>query len=180
MQRRSLLLAPLLPLAALLTSGCAALSAALSAPRSVAPSIMSPDFIVDALLDLAEVKQGDRLYDLGCGDGRIVIGAARRGATSVGVDIDPGQIRLADAAAATAKVSDRVHFLVTDLFTLDLRDATVVSLYLGEEANEKLMPRLRSELKRGTRIVSHEFSMGSWKPERKIWVGGRALYRWII
>jgi cyclopropane fatty-acyl-phospholipid synthase-like methyltransferase len=184
MQRRSFLLAPLLPMASMAAmaamttlAGCAGISQ----PRSAARSIMSPDFIVEALLDLAEVKQGDRLYDLGCGDGRIVIGAARRGATGVGVDIDPGQIRLANEAAARAGVTNGVRFLITDLFTLDIRDATVVTLYLSEETNVKLMPRLRSELRRGTRVVSHEFSMeGYWEPEKTIMVGGRALHRWIV
>jgi len=141
---------------------------------------MSPDFMVEAMLNLAEVRAGDVLYDLGCGDGRIVIAGAKRGARGVGVDIDPQQIRLATAAAAAAKVSDRVTFIMTDLFTMDLRDATVVALYLGEEVNIKLMPRLKAQLRPGTRVVSHEFGMGSWEPETRLIVGGRYLYRWII
>lgn len=164
-------------------SGCAALDsylADLPARHPDAPAIMSPDFMVDAMLNLAEVRAGDMLYDLGCGDGRIVIAGAKRGARGVGVDIDPQQIRLATAAAAAAGVSDRVTFIMTDLFTMDLRNATVVSLYLGEEVNLKLMPRLKAQLRPGTRIVSHEFGMGMWEPETRLIVGGRYLYRWII
>lgn len=179
MNRRTFLLSAL----AASASGCAALDdyvANLPARHPDAPAIMSPDFMVDAMLNLAEVRAGDMLYDLGCGDGRIVIAAAQRGARGVGVDIDPRQIRLATAAAAAARVADRVKFIMTDLFTMDLRDATVVSLYLGEEVNIKLMPRLKAQLKPGTRVVSHEFGMGMWEPETRLAVGGRYLYRWII
>ena len=179
MNRRSFLLSTL----AASAGGCAAIDeyvANLPARIPDAPAIMSPDFMVDAMLSLAEVRAGDMLYDLGCGDGRIVIAAAQRGARGVGVDIDPRQIRLATAAAATARVSDRVNFVMTDLFTMDLRDATVVSLYLREETNIKLAPRLKAQLRPGTRIVSHQFGMDTWEPETRLIVGGRYLYRWII
>lgn len=179
MDRRAFLLSTL----AASTAGCAGINdylANLPARNPDARAIMSPDFMVEAMLNLAEVRAGDLLYDLGCGDGRIVIAAAQRGARGVGVDIDPRQISLATKAAAAARVSDRVKFIMTDLFTMDFRDATVVSLYLGEEVNIKLMPRLRKELRPGTRVVSHEFGMGSWEPETKTIVGGRYLYRWII
>jgi len=179
MNRRSFLMSTL----AASASGCAAIDgylADLPARQPDAPAIMSPDFMVEAMLNLAEVRAGDVLYDLGCGDGRIVIAGAKRGARGVGVDIDPRQIRLATVAAAAAKVTDHVTFIMTDLFTMDLRDATVVSLYLGEEVNIKLMPRLKAQLRPGTRIVSAEFGMGTWEPETRLIVGGRYLYRWII
>lgn len=179
MNRRSFLLSTL----AASAGGCAAIDdyvANLPARIPDVPAIMSPDFMVDAMLNLAEVRAGDMLYDLGCGDGRIVIAAAQRGARGVGVDIDPRQIRLATAAATTARVSDRVNFVMTDLFTMDLRDATVVSLYLGEEINIKLAPRLKAQLRPGTRIVSHQFGMDTWEPETRLIVGGRYLYRWVI
>ena len=183
MKRRDFLLAPVALSTLPALSGCAGLNdylGNLPARLPDAPAIMSPEFMVEAMLKLADVRAGDMVYDLGCGDGRIVIAAALRGARGVGVDIDPRQIRLATERAAAAKVSDRVRFVVTDLFNMDFRDATVVSLYLGEEVNLKLRPKLRSELRPGTRVVSHEFSMGDWQPETRLVVGGRYLYRWIV
>ena len=177
MKRRSLLLAPLA------LTGCAGLDSFFrDIPARIpdAPAIMSPDFMVEEVLKLAEVRPGDTLYDLGCGDGRIVVEAARRGARAIGVDIDPRQIRLAVQRAEAAKIGERARFITGDLFTLNIGDATVVTLYLGEEVNIRLMPKLRRELKPGTRVVSHEFGMGLWEPETRIVVGGRYLYRWII
>ena len=127
--------------------------------------------IVNAMLTLAEVTRDDVVYDLGCGDGRIVIVAAKEfGATGVGVDLDPARIREARAYASRAGVGDRVTFRVEDLFDTDIRDATVVMLFLSPELNARLRPKLVSQLRPGTRIVSHRYGIGDWVPERTITV----------
>ena len=167
-------------LTALALAGCAEMKEILLTEPPAAAVIMSPNFMVKAMIDLAAVKPGDLVYDLGCGDGSIVIEAARRGARGFGIDRDAGQIKLAVAAAAAAKVSDRVQFTVGDLFEVDVREATVVTLYLGDEPNLKLRPKLRSQLKRGSRIVSRQFRMGDWNPDRTVEVGGRYLYLWNL
>ena len=141
----------------------------------------SPQPVVRAMLDLAEVKQGDVVYDLGSGDGRIPITAARDyGARGVGIDIDPKLVALARANAARAGVADRVTFLNQDMFESDLSDATVVTLFLFPDVNLKLQPKLRSELRPGTRVVSHWHSMGHWEPDRTITVMDRPVYLWVI
>ncbi len=137
--------------------------------------------VVRAMLRLAKVTRSDVVYDLGCGDGRIVIEAARRyGAHAVGIDIDPERIAEAKANARKAGVDKLVDFRLADLFEADLRGATVVTLYLLPSLNLKLMPKLRSELPKGARIVSHDFEMGDWKPERSLDVGNASVYLWII
>ncbi|MBW4580745.1 MAG: class I SAM-dependent methyltransferase [Tildeniella nuda ZEHNDER 1965/U140] len=147
--------------------------------------VPTPTEVVDRMLALAKVKNNDVIYDLGSGDGRIVITAAQKlGATGVGVDIDPERIREANENAQKAKVTDRVQFRQQDLFQTDLRQASVVTLYLLPDLNLKLRPKLFQELKPGTRVVSHDFDMGDWKPERteRINVGGRqhTVYYWVI
>jgi SAM-dependent methyltransferase len=142
------------------------------------------DPVVTAMLKLAGVTKDDVVYDLGCGDGRIVIAAAKQfGARGVGIDIDPERIKEANAAAARAGVSSRVKFVVGDLFdpAFKISDATVVTLFLLESLNAKLRPRLQAELKPGTRIVSNAFSMGTaWPPEKTEQVGDSVIYRWVI
>jgi ribosomal protein L11 methylase PrmA len=121
------------------------------------------------------------LYDLGSGDGRIVITAAKRhGVRGTGVDIDPQRIREANANARRAGVADRVRFVNEDLFQIDFSDATVVTLYLLPRLNSQLRPRLINELKPGTRIVSHGFDMGDWKPDHVVQVGNSTIYLWIV
>ena len=120
------------------------------------------------MLDAAQVGPGDVVYDLGCGEGEIVIAAAQRGARGVGVDLDPARIANARVNAARAGVTDRVMFVVRDLFTTDLSPATVVTLYLGPQVNRRLRPKLLRELRPGARIVSHDFSLGDWAPERAV------------
>ena len=142
--------------------------------------VPTPPEVVDAMLDLAHVTKNDVVYDLGCGDGRIVIAAAKRGARGVGIDIDPERIKEAEANAKAAGVTDRVKFLQADLFETDLRPATVVTLYLLPELNKKLQPKLMKELRPGTRIVSHAFDMGDWKAEQTRDVDGRNVYFWTI
>ena len=142
------------------------------------------DPVVTAMLKFVNVTKDDVVYDLGCGDGRIVIAAAKQfGARGVGIDIDPERIKEANTAAARAGVSSRVTFVVGDLFdpAVKISDATVVTLYLLPSLNARLRPRLQSELKPGTRIVSNAFSMGdAWPPEKTEQVGDSVIYRWVI
>jgi cyclopropane fatty-acyl-phospholipid synthase-like methyltransferase len=121
------------------------------------------------------------VYDLGCGDGRIVIEAVKTmGARGVGIDVDPERIAEAEANARKAGVVGRVEFRTQNLFEADIKEATVVMLYLWPEVNLKLLPKLRHELKPGTRIVSHSHNMGDWKPEKEIRVDGDRIYLWTI
>ena len=137
------------------------------------PYLPTPKEVVAEMLELADVKGDDVLYDLGCGDGRVVIAAAQKfGTRGVGVDIDPQRIKEANENAQKAGVRDRVKFLQQDLFQTDLSEATVVMLYLLPDINLKLRPKLLQELKPGTRIVSHDFDMGEWKPQRVVQVQG--------
>ncbi len=136
--------------------------------------------VVDAMLKVANVKAGDVLYDLGCGDGRIPVTAAKLGARAVCIDIDPRRIAEANENVKKNNVGDRVRVLNQDLFTTDISEATVVTLYLLPSLNVKLMPKLMKELKPGTRIVSHAFDMGDWKPEKELDVNGRKVYFWTI
>ena len=143
--------------------------------------VPTPPAVVDAMLKMASVTSTDVVYDLGCGDGRIPIAAAQKyGARGIGIDIDPARIAEANENAKAAGVTDKVKFLNEDLFTSDFRDATVVTLYLLPSLNEKLMPKLKAELKPGTRIVSHAFRMGDWPPERQEEVDGKMIYFWTI
>jgi len=167
---------------------CLAILAALVAPSSAQQApLRSPDVIfvptpqevVDAMLKLAKVTKNDVVYDLGSGDGRIPITAAKTyGARGVGIDIDPQRIKEATENLKNANVGDRVKFLNQDLFTTDISEATVVTLYLLPSLNLKLMPKLNKELKPGTRIVSHAFDMGDAKPTETLNVNGRTIYFW--
>ena len=132
------------------------------------PFVVTPPVVVERMLYLAAPKPGEYLVDLGCGDGRIVIEAARRGATALGVDIDPRLVEHARAAAERAGVSARARFEVRDLFDTDLNAANVVTLYLLPEVNLKLRPRLIASLKPGARVVSHDFDLGDWSADETI------------
>jgi SAM-dependent methyltransferase len=146
--------------------------------------VPTPHNVVAEMLRLVEVKKTDVVYDLGCGDGRVVItAAARYGARGVGVDIDPKRIRESRANARRAGVVDRVKFLQEDLFATDIREATVVTLYLLPELNRKLRPKLLSDLRPGTRVASHDFDMGDWHPDQVIYVPGsyeHTVFYWVI
>jgi cyclopropane fatty-acyl-phospholipid synthase-like methyltransferase len=144
--------------------------------------VPTPQPVVDAMLKMANVTDQDVVYDLGCGDGRIPITAAQKyGAHGVGIDIDPVRIKEANENAKAAGVTDKVKFLNQDLFESNISDATVVTLYLLPSLNEKLMPKLKKDLKPGTRIVSHAFDMGSlWAPDERGEVEGRTYYMWVI
>jgi predicted O-methyltransferase YrrM len=144
--------------------------------------VPTPAEAVDAMLKVAKVNKEDVVYDLGSGDGRIPIMAVQKynAARATGIDINPDRIKEAQANLKTAGVGDRVRFLNEDLFQADISEATVVTLYLLPSLNLKLLPKLLSELKPGTRIVSHAFDMGSWKPEQTLNAGGSTIYFWTI
>jgi precorrin-6B methylase 2 len=143
--------------------------------------VPTPDEIVSTMLKMAAVNKKDTVYDLGCGDGRIVITAAQKyGARGVGVDIDPERVAEATENARKAGVANRVKIIRGDLFETDISPATVVTLYLLTELNLKLRPKLLRELQPGTRVVSHAFSMGDWKPERTAEISGTSVYLWRI
>jgi len=169
--------------ALVLTASAAA--GATQAP-SLAPFLPSPPDVVDRMLTLARVGPGDVVYDLGSGDGRIVIAAAQKfGARGVGVEIDPALVARATAAASTAGVADRATFRAEDALTADVSDATVVTLYLLSASNVKLRPILTKQLRKGTRIVAHNFPIGDWEPDRVDTftdAGGatRTLYLWTF
>jgi len=151
------------------------------APTKDVPYVPTPQVVVEKMLDVAAVTKGDVVYDLGSGDGRIVITAAKKyGVRGVGVDIDPERVKEANANAVKAGVADRVKFLEQDLFKTDLKEASVVTLYLLPEVNLRLRPKLWKELKPGTRVVSHAFDMGDWKPDHTLVVEGRIIYYWVI
>ena len=143
--------------------------------------VPTPQEVVEDMLRLADVRKGDVLYDLGSGDGRIPITAAKKyGIRAIGIDIDPERITEAQDNARKAGVAKQVDFRLGDIFTMDFRDATVVTLYLLPELNVKLRPRLLAELKPGARIVSHQFDMGDWRPEKTLDSNGRTVYFWTV
>jgi SAM-dependent methyltransferase len=154
-------------------AGCAAGAPSAGVSEPAAPVKLDVIFvatdltIVNAMLTLANVTRDDIVYDLGCGDGRIVIAAAKEfGARGVGVDLDPQRIEEAQANAVRAGVADRVTFRVQDIFDTDIQPATVVTLFLSPELNARLRPKLTSQLEPGSRIVSHRYGIGDWVPER--------------
>jgi SAM-dependent methyltransferase len=143
--------------------------------------VPTPDEVVDAMLRLAGVGPEDVVYDLGSGDGRIVIRAAERHrARGVGIEIDPALNDEARRKAAARGVAARVDFRQQDFFAADLREATVVTLYLGTALNQRLRPKLLRELSPGARVVSHTYDMGGWKPDRTETVAGRSVYVWVV
>jgi protein-L-isoaspartate O-methyltransferase len=159
--------------------------ASAQSPTAAEPDVVyvpTPQAVVDVMLEIADVKRSDIVYDLGSGDGRIVITAARKyGARGVGIEIDPGLVKKATENAAAAGVSDRVRFVTQNLFTSDIGEATVVTLYLLQSINERLRPKLVRELKPGTRIVSHVFNMGpEWPPEKTLAVERSPIFLWRI
>jgi SAM-dependent methyltransferase len=172
--------------ALLLSGGCAWPGGATSEPPALDVIFVATDLeVVRAMLEAARVGPEDVVYDLGCGDGRIVITAAQRyGARGVGVDLDPERIREARENATRARVTDRVTFVQQDLFATDVSAATVVALYLSPDINLRLRPKLLRELRPGSRVVSHQFDMGDWLPERTVEVpvagAARRVFLWRI
>jgi protein-L-isoaspartate O-methyltransferase len=163
-----------------------AIAPAARSQTTLAPFVVTPSDVVERMLRLASVGPRDTVYDLGSGDGRIVIAAARTfGARGVGIEIDRALVEQARANAAAAGVADRVTFRLEDAMTANISDATVVTLYLLAASNVKLRPRLQAQLRPGTRIVAHNFGMGDWEPEKVDTFrdeGGatRTLYLWTI
>ena len=175
--RRSLLL--------LTTLATLAAAAAAQTPRNdLAPFVATPEDVVERMLQLAKVGPDDVVYDLGCGDGRIVIAAAKKfGARGVGIDIDANLINQAEARAKAEGVANRVRFEVGDVMAANVSRATVVTMYLLSASNVRLRPMLTKQLKKGARIVSHSFPMGDWEPEvvdtfRDQAGTSRTLYLW--
>lgn len=151
------------------------------APKLDVPYVPTPTEVVNRMLDMAQIKKGEKHYDLGSGDGRIVIEAAKRGAHGVGIDLNPERIKEARANAKKAGVEDRVEFKTMDLFKADFSDADVVTLYLLPSVNRDLRPQLWKQLPVGARVVSHAFDMGKeWPPERTEEVDHRTIYYWTI
>ncbi len=149
-------------------------------PKLDVPYVPTHQDVVDAMLKMAKVTKNDVVYDLGCGDGRIVITAAKTyGATGTGIDIDPERIKEANANAKKANVTKKVKFIEGDLFKQDFSNATVITLYLLPDINLKLRPQLL-DLKPGTRIVSHAFHMGDWEPDETMTVKGSTIYFWTV
>jgi ubiquinone/menaquinone biosynthesis C-methylase UbiE len=137
--------------------------------------------VVDAMLKLADVKESDIVYDLGCGDGRMVVTAAKTyGTNGKGIDIDPQRIKEANENAVKAGVSDKVEFILGNLFDVDVSEATVVTLYLLESLNLRLRPKLLEQLKPGSRVVSNTFNMGDWAPDKVETIEGYTIYLWTI
>lgn len=174
-------IAPLLVLALMLAAGVAHSQAEATRTPDV-PYVPTPQPVVDKMLELAKVGKNDVLYDLGCGDGRIVITAAKQhGARGVGIDLNPERISEAKENAKSAGVTDKVSFRQGDLFTANFSEATVVTLYLLPDVNRALRPQLWKQLKVGTRVVSHDFDMGpEWPPEKVEKIDGKTLYYWTI
>jgi SAM-dependent methyltransferase len=169
--------------AALLTlAGIPAFSQQEPVRKPDVPYVPTPQPVVDKMLEMANVGKNDVVYDLGCGDGRIVITAAKeRGARGVGIDLNPQRITEAKANAESAGVNGKVKFMVGDLFTADFSEASVVTLYLLPDVNRALRPQLWKQLKIGTRVVSHDFDMGpEWPPEKVERIGHKTIYYWTI
>lgn len=157
-----------------------------SPQQSLAPYVPTPQPVVDKMLELAQVTSSDIVYDLGCGDGRIVVTAAKKyGARGVGIDIDPDRIKESRQNAKAAGVEHLVTFRLEDVMKADVSEATVVTLYLLTSSNELIRPMLVRQLKPGSRIVSHAFGMGDWKPAKMQTINdengfNRTLYLWTV
>ena len=148
--------------------------------KKIVPFVPSPQEVVDKMIELGGVKTGDVVYDLGSGDGRIVIAAAKKGAKAVGFEIDGDLIKQSRENIRAAGVQDSAEIRQQDILTVDLSQASVVTMYLLPDVNLKLKPNLLSQLKPGSRVVSHSFDMGNWKPDKIERVEGRTIYLWII
>ena len=160
-------------------------TACVRVPGQDVPDVRTPLTVVNEMLRLADVTATDVVYDLGSGDGRILIAAARdRGARGVGLEIDPVLVAQSTERARRLGLADRLSFRQQDLFEADLTPATVVTLYLSPDLNRRLRPKLLSELRPGARIVSHSFDMGDWAPARTLQVssneGSHTLYLWVV
>ena len=175
---RRIAAAALTSLAALLpaTAGAQAPAAALDVPY-----VPTPQHVVERMLEIAAVRPGEQVFDLGCGDGRMVVSAAEKfGARGFGVDLNPQRIEEANANAQRAGVADKVEFRVGDLFETDISQADVLAMYLLSEVNLRLRPKILETMKPGARVVSHAFNMGDWRPDRQETLDGRNIYLWVV
>lgn len=148
--------------------------------RGDVPYVPTPPEVVEGMLDMAGLQSGERLIDLGSGDGRIPIAAARRGAQALGVEINPTLVARARSQAELVGQQDRARFVRDDLFAVSLRDADVVTLYLLPAINERLRPKLLTEMRAGARIVSHAFDMGEWIADEHRRIAEKNVYRWTV
>jgi len=148
--------------------------------KKIVPFVPTPQEVVDKMVELAGVKKGDVVYDLGSGDGRIVITAAKKGAKAVGFEIDGDLVKQSRDNIRKAGVQEQAEIRQQDILTVDLSAASVVTMYLLPDVNLQLKPKILSQLKAGSRVVSHAFDMGDWKPDRIERIEGRTLYLWTI
>jgi len=148
--------------------------------KKIVPFVPTPQDVVDKMIELAGVKKGDLVYDLGSGDGRIVITAAKKGARAVGFDVDGDLVKESRENIRKAGLENLAEIKQQDILTVDLSPATVVTMYLLPDVNLKLKPNLLKQLKPGSRVVSHAFDMGDWKPDKTERVNGRTIYLWNI
>jgi SAM-dependent methyltransferase len=148
--------------------------------KKIVPFVPTPQEVVDKMIELAGVKKGDVVYDLGSGDGRIVITAAKKGARAVGFDVDGSLVKESRENIRKAGVEERAEIRQQDILTVDLSGASVVTMYLLPDVNLKLRPHILSQMKPGSRVVSHAFDMGDWKPEKTERVDGRTIYLWTV
>lgn len=154
--------------------------AAVQAHAQDVPFLETPGPVVEAMLDLAQVGAADVVFDLGSGDGRIVIAAAQRGATGVGIESDPDLVALSEDNARSAGVAERARFVRADFFESDLREATVVAIYLSPKVNRRLREMFSTQLAAGTRVVSHKYEIGGWTPQKRIKAAGRTLFLYVV
>jgi SAM-dependent methyltransferase len=148
--------------------------------KKIVPFVPTPQEVVDKMIDLAGVKKGDVVYDLGSGDGRIVITAAKKGARAVGFDVDGDLVKESRENIRKAGVQELAEIRQQDILTVDLSGASVVTMYLLPDVNLKLRPNVLSQMKPGSRVVSHAFDMGDWKPDKTERVDGRTIYLWTV
>jgi SAM-dependent methyltransferase len=148
--------------------------------KKIVPFVPTPQEVVDKMIELAGVKEGDVVYDLGSGDGRIVITAAKKGARAVGFDVDGDLVKDSQENIRKAGLEKLAEIKQQDILTVDLSPATVVTMYLLPDVNLKLKPNILKQLKPGSRVVSHAFDIGDWKPDKTERVNGRTIYLWTI
>jgi SAM-dependent methyltransferase len=148
--------------------------------KKIVPFVPTPQEVVDKMIELGGIKKGDTVYDLGSGDGRIVITAAKKGARAVGFEIDPDLIKESRENIKKAGVENLAEIRQQDILTVDLSPANVVTMYLLPDVNMKLRPNVLKQMKPGSRVVSHAFDMGDWKPDKTERVNGRTVYLWNV
>jgi SAM-dependent methyltransferase len=148
--------------------------------KKIVPFVPTPQEVVDKMIEIAGVKKGDVVYDLGSGDGRIVITAAKKGARAVGFDVDGDLVKESRENIRKAGLQELAEIRHQDILTVDLSGASVVTMYLLPDVNLKLRPNVLSQMKPGSRVVSHAFDMGDWKPDKTERVNGRTIYLWTV